>query len=252
MGSLQDIKAAINNTDSHMGHSADDIKSSVYDMAAPVRKAVVQTVGHDPVPVQEYPAGSTLAFYTGIAESYCRLSREFIDDNVAAIYQGLPDDERMVSLEACMFIASRAGFITAALILDYKGCRDMFINVLSSELDLLQLPYDARAAHRVKSGNARDIGFSHVIELGSTVYTPEILSGIALEVRRSIDAISGTDLSAAVDAKFAGYTQEDADMVGLIMSNPVYLLVAFNNNAVFLHAVTSMCEDIASDYNIAF
>ena len=145
-----------------------------------------------------------------------------------------------------MFIANNFGKMTAAMILNHKNIRDVFVKAISRELDLAKLSEAERVdAHRqTGNGFADDV---HTMELGVTRFTTDMELIIADKMSESIDAIGNTRLSAEVDKILSSYSQQDADDMGAILSNPIYLLVAFNNNEAFVQEITQICEDMLTN-----
>lgn len=249
MSRLQDLKAAMKSSDvKSMKRTPEEIRQSVYDkIEEPKQKAAVSSAA--PAPVQETartPVNSLLDYYIRIAGSFAHLSGDLLTQNLIVVADGLPEDVRIISLESLMYIASNFGEIIAAMVLNYKDIRKLLADTLAKELDLMK-DYDARTAFHEAAGSGFDME-AHSIELGVTQYTPDTELIIAEAMRDSISKISNTKLSNLVDSTLAGYTQQDADDMGAILSNPVYLLIAFNYNAAFVEELTDICDTMMDDY----
>lgn len=254
MGSLQDLKAAMHSSQPKMARSREDIKQSVYEQIekTPASSVKSETKTDSNLIKSDDTAASTinslLAYYIRVTGSYARLNGEILTNNMLVVLEGLPADDRIVSLESMMFIANNFGKMTAAMILNHKNIRDVFVKAISRELDLAKLSEAERVdAHRqTGNGFADDV---HTMELGVTRFTTDMELIIADKMSESIDAIGNTRLSAEVDKILSSYSQQDADDMGAILSNPIYLLVAFNNNEEFVQEITQICEDMMITYN---
>lgn len=249
MSRLQDLKAAMKSSDvKSMKRTPEEIRQSVYDkIEEPKQKAAVSSAA--PAPVQETartPVNSLLDYYIRIAGSFAHLSGDLLTQNLIVVADGLPEDVRIISLESLMYIASNFGEIITAMVLNYKDVRKLLADTLAKELDLMK-DYDARTAFHEAAGSGFDME-AHSIELGVTQYTPDTELIIAEAMRDSIGKISDTKLSGLVDSVLAVYTQQDADDMGAILSNPVYLLIAFNYNAAFVEELTNICDTMMDDY----
>ena len=249
MGSLQDLKAAMHSSQPKMARSKEDIKQSVYEQiektpALSVKSESNLTKSDD---TATSTINSLLAYYIRITGSYARLNGEILTNNMLVVLEGLPADDRIVSLESMMFIANNFGKMTAAMILNHKNIRDVFVKAISRELDLAKLSEAERVDAHKQTGNgfADDV---HTMELGVTRFTTDMELIIADKMSESIDAIGNTRLSAEVDKILSSYSQQDADDMGAILSNPIYLLVAFNNNEEFVQEITQICEDMMITY----
>lgn len=249
MSRLQDLKAAMKSSDvKSIKRTPEEIRQSVYDkIEGPKQKASVLSAA--PAPVQETartPVNSLLDYYIRIAGSFAHLSGDLLTQNLIVVADGLPEDVRIISLESLMYIASNFGEIIAAMVLNYKDVRKLLADTLAKELDLMK-DYDARTAFHEAAGSGFDME-THSIELGVTQYTPDTELIIAEAMRDSIDRIADTKLSGSVDAALATYTQQDADDMGAILSNPVYLLIAFNYNAAFVEELANICDAMVDAY----
>lgn len=249
MSRLQDLKAAMKSSDvKSMKRTPEEIRQSVYDkIEEPKQKA--ETSVSAPASVQETvrtPVNSLLDYYIRIAGSFAHLSGDFLTQNLIVVADGLPEDVRIISLESLMYVASNFGEIIAAMVLNYKDVRKLLADTLAKELDLMK-DYDARTAFHEAASSGFDME-AHSIELGVTQYTPDTELIIAEAMRDSINKISDTKLSGLVDSALAAYTQQDADDMGAILSNPVYLLIAFNYNAAFVEELTNICDAMMDDY----
>lgn len=251
MSRLQDLKAAMKSSDTKsMKRTPEEIRQSVYDkIEKPKQKTETPAVA--PAPVQEQisartPVNSLLDYYIRIAGSFAHLSGDLLTQNLIVVADGLPEDVRIISLESLMYIASNFGEIIAAMVLNYKDVRKLLADTLAKELDLIK-DYDARTAFHEAAGSGFDME-AHSIELGVTQYTPDTELIIAEAMCDSISKIADTKLSGLVDAALSSYTQQDADDMGAILSNPVYLLIAFNYNAAFVEELTNICDAMMDDY----
>lgn len=249
MSRLQDLKAAMKSSDvKSMKHTPEEVRQSVYDkIDAPKRKA--ETPVAAPAPVQKpaaarTPVNSLLDYYIRITGSFAHLSGDLLTQNLIVVADGLPEDVRIISLESLMYIASNFGEIIAALVLDYNHVRKLLADTLAKELDLMK-DYDARVAFHEEAGFGFDME-AHSIELGVTQYTADTELIIAEAMRDSISKISDSKLSGLVDSALDTYTQQDADDMGAILSNPIYLLIAFNYNAAFVEELTNICESMTN------
>lgn len=244
MSRLQDLKAAMKNSDvKSMKRTPEEIRQSVYDrIDKPKTEAPVVTPATVQEPAAGTPVNSLLDYYIRIAGSFAHLSGDLLTQNLIVVADGLPEDVRTISLESLMYIASEFGEIVAAMVLNHKDVRKLLADTLVKELDLMK-DYNARIDFHEKAGCGFDME-SHCIELGVTQYTPDTELIIAEAMRDSISKISDTKLAGLVDSALATYTQQDADDMGAILSNPVYLLIAFNYNAAFVEELTNICDSM--------
>ena len=249
MGSLQALKAAMNNANPKMSYNKDDIRQSVYDQIEKTQTAapVKQEIASQPAETANANIDSLLAYYINVTGSFARLNGEILTDNLLVVLEGLPADDRIVSLSSIMFVAKNFGQMTAALILNYSNIRDVFVKAIAREMDLAKLPESERKAAHMQTG----MGFAdddHKIELGITRFTTDMELIIADKMSESISLIGDTGLASEVDHALAAYTQHDADDIGAILSNPVYLLIAFNNNEAFVQDILHICESMMESY----
>lgn len=191
---------------------------------------------------------SLLDFYLRLVSPYAKLNGRLVNDNLRIVQNGLPDDVRTMSLESFMFIANRFGLITAALILNHQDCRRVFADAIGKECDALKLsPKDRKDMHTVLSQNGGDYSsHTHLMELGFTTYDPDTELTIMEHMSNSFQGYSDSSLQANVDQAFETYSEQDAEDIGAILSNPVYLLIAFNHNMGFVRAVDALCKDVAN------
>lgn len=247
MSRLQDLKAAMKSSDvKSIKRTPEEIRQSVYDKIEEPKPKASATA---PAPVSETartPVNSLLDYYIRITGSFAHLSGDLLTQNLIVVADGLPEDVRIISLESLMYIASNFGEIIAAMVLNYKDVRKLLADTLAKELDLMK-DYDARTAFHEAAGSGFDME-THSIELGVTQYTPDTELIIAEAMRDSIDRIADTKLSGSVDAALATYTQQNADDMGAILSNPVYLLIAFNYNAAFVEELANICDAMVDAY----
>lgn len=253
MGSLQDLKAAMHSSQPKMARSKEDIKQSVYEQiektpALSIGSAQEMDLQHtESNDMTTSDINSLLAYYIRITGSYARLNGDMLTNNILVVLEGLPADDRIVSLESMMFIANNFGKMSAAMILNYKNIRNVFAKAIARELDLAKLSEAERVDTHRQAGN----GFAddtHTMELGVTRFATDMELIIADRMSESINAIGDTKLSAEVDKALSSYSQQDADDMGAILSNPIYLLVAFNNNERFVQEITQICEDMMITY----
>lgn len=249
MSRLQDLKTALQAAGPKAG--SEDIRRSVYEQVEKtpaageaVAKTVVPVL---PAPERE-PSGnvtSLLAYYIRVTGSFARLSGDMLTQNLLVVENGLPEDVRLVSLESLMWIAGHFGEWTAAMILDHKDIRQKTVDALTRELALLQVSREEREAAHQEAGLPFDLQ-THCMELGLTEFTKETQLFIAQHCDESIRGLAGTELSAAVDERLASYEQKDADDLGGILSNPVYLLMLCNYNTSFMAELSEILSDVKS------
>jgi hypothetical protein len=277
MGRLDDLKAAMNGSNGKMKHDLSAVDTSVLNKtSAPVAPKVAPAVNAQPVHImsseERYPlkpaperpepqpaqtenrneVDSLYDFYIRIASTFGRLSLETLQQNELMVLQGLPDDDRKVSLESLMFIGNHFGDMIAALILNYKNIREVFANALGNELDLIKVSAEQRVAAHEKAGGYGFDDNDHPITLGVSRYTQAIELNIVGVMRDSMSVINNTELSKAINTAFeTNYEQADADDVGALLSNPIFLLVLFNNNASFVYEVSQICDALRAEYKLS-
>lgn len=254
MGSLQDLKAAMRNSEPKMQKDVKNIRASVYDQTKNTPLEKPQTVEKTNTVASNVTAqnkernvaiNSLLQYYIRVAGSFARLNGEVLADNVIAVKSGLPEDCRKVSLESMMFVSRSFGPIMAALILNVDNARSVFAKAIGKEMDLVKVDAEDRIAFHKQAGGYDFESASQVIELGVTRYENDIELGIADNISKSLDSLSDTETSRRVDEALSSYSQRDADDIGMILSNPVYLLIAVNNNAEFLRFAVDVCNKVS-------
>lgn len=250
MSRLQDLRAALQSDDVPMKPGG--VRRSVYEQAQPA-PAMQKLPEPDTrtVPLQEevQKVSSLLSYYISTAGVFARLSGDMLTQNLLVVSHGLPEDVRMVSLESLMWIAGHFGELVSALILNHGDIRSETVDALSLELGLLRLDRDSRMAAHDRTGHPFGPD-SHCMELGLTEFTPDTQLAVAGRITESIRSLSGTKLADAVDGALASYGQEDADDMGAILSNPVYLLIVCNYNAGFMAKLADILADLRSAYSI--
>lgn len=264
MGRLDALKAAMIGANAKMGHDLGSVDTSVLNKSqqAPEKPVdLIQDNTKTPAAETDTPVASATAkggvdslydFYVQIASSFSRMHEEVLQQNQLVVLRGLPDDVRKVSLESMMFIANHFGYLMAALILDYKDIRNVFTNALLEELDLLEVSADQRKIAHEKNGGYGFDDNDHPVELGISRFTQSIELNIVGAMRSSMSVINNTKLADAIDDAFENkYEQKDADDLGALLSNPVFLLVVLNNNATFVYQVAQICDALKAEYEIS-
>lgn len=248
MSRLQDLKTALQNVEPKAG--SENIRRSVYEQVEQTpaaREAGARTV----VPILPAPertpsdVNSLLSYYIRMTGSFARLNGDMLTQNLLVVASGLPEDVRLVSLESLMWIAGHFGEWTAAMILNHRDIQQKTVDALTGELALLQVSAEEREAAHKKAGLPFDLQ-THCMELGLTEFTTETQLLIAQHCDESLRELANTELSAAVDEKLASYEQKDADDLGGILSNPVYLLIACNYNTSFMAELSDILSDVRS------
>lgn len=253
MSRLQDLRAALQNSDT----TDSTIRRSVYEQvnATPAMQEVKPAEKkQEPVvapEVTEEPQhiNSLLKYYIRVAGSFSRLNGDMLTQNLLVVSSGLPEDVRVISLESFMWLAGHFGELTAAMILNHRDIQQVVVDALSKELDLIKLADADRLAAHDAAGYPYDLE-KHYMELGLTEFTSETQLMIVERISQSINALSDTKLSNAVDTVLDSYEQKDADDLGAILSNPIYLLIACNYNAAFMASLSDILADLKSVYEI--
>lgn len=250
MGRLDDLKAAMNSSGMRMGRDINAVRESVYGQVAATPMARQAGPAQETLPGEGGAQVNTLLdFYISIAGSFCRLNGTVLVNNILVVLQGLPEDIRDVSLESAVFAARHMGDLLAAMVLDYHGIRGVLADAVSKELDLVKLSAADRAAAHGKLGGYVFDQRTHGIEMGVSAYGADVANQLAEAVVAGMDAITGTKLMDAVDARLGGgYAQKDADEVGMVLSNPVYLMVLLNHNAGFVKQVSGIFAEMHAEY----
>lgn len=261
MGRLDDLKAAMSGTNAKMGHDLGSVDTSILNKSQQasetpmtLMQAKVQTSDAETNIATTADSGvnSLYDFYVQIASSFSRMHEEVLQQNRLVILRGLPDDVRKVSLESMMFIANHFGYLMTALILNYRDIRNVFANALSEELDLMKVSADQRKVAHEKNGGYGFDDHDHPIELGISRFTQSIELSVVGTMHSSMNVINNTKLASAIDDAFENkYEQKDADDIGALLSNPVFLLVLFNNNATFVYQVSQICDALKAEYEIS-
>ncbi len=252
MGRLSDIKTALNVSNETMEESnRSGVQRSVYEASTqPVERS--KNLGGESVTPQVAQSGtpvdSVLGAYTRITGSYCNLQESMIAENIQVIRAGLPDDIRMVSLDSVMFAAEHFAEVTAGLILNHDNCRTVFTEFILSEIDLLSKDEAERVKIHKELGDMSGFSATRQIELGVTRYSADVELEIMRVVNEGFDKISDTALSAAVDGALGTMTEDDRNDVGAILSNPIPLLIALNNNSSFAEMITILSASLKEKY----
>lgn len=253
MSRLQELRAALQNNDT--SSVSDTVYRSVYDQVKSVTDTSQSTKAvktEQIVTPQETPVAvrSLLDYYIRVTGSFARLSGDMLTQNILVTMSGLPEDVRVISLESIMWLAGHFGELMAALILNYENIQQVVIDALSNELDLLKLSQEERVKrHDTDEYPMFDLN-NHCMELGLTEFTTETQLMIAERITESIHAFDNTELSKSVDQALSLYEQKDADDIGAILSNPVYLLIICNYNGIFMNTLNHIVVDLKAASHI--
>ena len=255
MSRLQDLRKALQSDDASA--KTNTVRRSVYEQvnATPAmqeaKPVIAKTEIKDEAPAvtESQPISSLLEYYIRVTGSFARLNGDMLTQNLLVVANGLPEDVRVISLESVMWLAGNFGKLTAAMILNHQDIQQVVVDALGKELDLIKADAEHRLAEHGAVGYPFDLE-KHCIELGLTEFTSETELMIVERISQSINALSDTKVSKAVDDVLETYEQKHADDLGAILSNPVYLLIACNYNAAFMASLSNILTDLESVYEI--
>lgn len=238
MAGLQDLKAAL--TESVSASAINKQSESVLnfsDERKPVKEKRTDTT------VSTNNINTLFDYYLYVCSSFCRMNGQLLTDGQIAVKSNLPTDMRTVCLDEMLFISKSFGKMLVLLILDYSGARKLFADAIAIECDLAKVSYDDRQMQREKFGFP-DFDFDYyTVSLGTSWYVSDMEMQFASQMADSIKSMDKS-ITNIVDDKFLTFTQTDADDIGVILSNPIYLLSAFYHNGMFVERVKRLCNSL--------
>ena len=187
--------------------------------------------------------------YRKIASIIGDLDEDIIAANREIADEKLIPDERYVSLESAVFIATRFALMTAMLVLDYKNARNVFASAIDTEIQLDEMPQEKRKMARENMADEKMLHSSHMIEIGLTMFSEETMSEVMKLLYNGFTELSDTILYQNVDAAQEAMTAADRQIIGIILSSYIYLIRAFNYNAAFTRKIDELIAQLIADYS---
>lgn len=183
--------------------------------------------------------------YTQSVSVFCDLDIDILNANAAVVNSDKIDFDRSVSLETAMFLAENFAALIGALVLDYHNCRSIVADAIDKELEIDELPADAKKAVRSELNKGAMMPRTHCMELGTTIFTNDTLAVLYQHVAMGFNENSDKLFAKKVNER--KITDSDKEILSMILSNYVYLLRAFNHNAKFLAAMITIAEEIKNE-----
>lgn len=188
-----------------------------------------------------------LTAYVGVVNSFGVFDKDIALVNHKVMYDNKLEFDRQVSIESAMFIADNFALLIGALVLDIDNCRDIMASAIDKEIEIDELPGSEKYAARAKLNVKKSVPSTHCMELGFTVFNNLTLSTLYQHAVLSFTGNEQTDFAERVGTY--ALTNDDKLILGMILSNFVYLLRAFNNNAAFFDQMIGIVSKIKANMN---
>ena len=183
-----------------------------------------------------------LKLYVDSVQIICRLDEDILEGNIALVGT-MDDDDRIVPLEAMMFIAQNAGQLTAMLGLKYKNIFDIFADALEDEIHTDDMSDEEKTAYRRKTQNKDFAESKFTMCMGVNVFGSNILREITEAASASYNLCNKPHLMKELEESVKNMSDDDRAILSVILSNCVYLLRAFSKNASFIQDIAALIQD---------
>ena len=164
---------------------------------------------------------------------------------------GVIESEREISFDVMTYLAEYFSVLCAALVLDYKHCRDAFASGIEEEIALSEMSKEEHEIARAKLEETDDpIPFTYSMHIGITMFNDETLQLLLNRVANGFEKLNKTDLKNVLDDATNNLSEDDKLIIGMIVSNYVYFIRGCNHNVKFFTTVCQIIEFFKADYNL--
>lgn len=192
---------------------------------------------------------SALSFYVNVCNSICEMDEAVLYANFNSVTENLLDCEKTISLDVLSYLADNMSIIVSMLVLDYKGFRDTLADLIEVEIALDELPMQDRIERR-KMFTPNDLPTTLSMKLGESHFDNDIMKSITDLMINSFIKYKDTVLSRTIDNYMIQYSHEEKIIVGMLLSNIVYIVRGCNHNRAFLPTIGMMVNDAKQFFKI--
>ena len=189
------------------------------------------------------------ALYLNMAIQFSDIDPDIIATNDKLAQEGLRPNERYVYFEAADYLAKNFGYIFAALCSDYKQFRSFIFDAVNLEVDLDKFSSEKRVEKR------REMNMTPVFKtteygmyIGITNFSNYVCAGFEEAADLSFNKIKGSKMESDVDASVRSFGNDDRKILGIIFSEYIYFVRAFNHNAKFASEFISRINEYKKAY----
>jgi hypothetical protein len=183
------------------------------------------------------------AGYLGILTQFCILDEAVLYTNENTVINNFIDFEKRISLEIMAYVAENAGLIASMLILNYKGFRDILADLIEIELKIDDLSLSERIYQRKAVDMPESFFKGRSMTLGSDMFDADIVTLLFDTAIKSFSKYDGTVLDNTLVNAVKTYSYDDKKVVGILLSNYMYLLRGLNHNSKFLATINMLLSD---------
>ncbi len=183
-----------------------------------------------------------LKVYADSVKIICDLDEDVLSGNIALVGT-MDDDDRIIPLEAMIFIAQNAGQLITMLGIKYKNILDIFADALEDEICADDMSDEEKTEYRRKTRNEEFEKSKFTMCLGVNVFGSNILREITDAALESYKMCNKPHLMKKLEMSINSMSDDDKAILSIILSNCVYLLRAFSKNIDFLRDVAELIQD---------
>ena len=174
-----------------------------------------------------------IAMYLSWTAVVSKVDPDILEAQSTIVYDNTPSFERKISINVAEDVASNFGLFTLALDSNYLNARDVMASFIEQEIKLDELDAAKRAEMRkgmnLKSGEPIPFDDS-CIDLEKHDMTYDMSCKLLDMLSSSFLMYSSTNIESAHEKIVDSMTDEDFEIVGIILSNYFYILRALNYN----------------------
>lgn len=194
---------------------------------------------------------SAMTVYLHMCNSFCVMDDAIVDANLNTVVENLLDCEKTVSLDVLSYLADNMSVLVSMLILDYKGFRDTFADLIEVEIALDDLPHDERVSQRT-AFLPENLPSTVSMKIGESYFDDDIMTAMVDLMINSFVKYKNTVLSRTVDNYIKQYVENEQIIVGILLSNIVYIIRGCNHNRAFLPTLYMMVKDAKQFFGIDY
>ena len=192
---------------------------------------------------------SALSFYVNVCNSICEMDEAVLYANFNSVTENLLDCEKTISLDVLSYLADNMSIICSMLVLDYKGFRDTLADLIEVEIALDDLPMPERIERR-KLFEPNDLPATLSMKLGENHFGEDEMIAIIHIMANSFHKYEDTLLSRTINNYVEHYSNDEKIIVGMLLSNIVYIVRGCNHNRAFLPTIGMMVNDAKQFFKI--
>lgn len=194
-------------------------------------------------------SGIALLHYMQLVSRVCNLDRNTLTNVTSQAIESTPLEERFVSFNKSVYLARHAGVLIGALVMDSDGFRGFLGDAIEKEIYLDGVSQEKR---KISRGELvpRDFERDRYAVTGLCMFNHDTFMTLFGMAAKSLTDLNGTKFTQDVDEAFKKYTEDDAALVGILLSNFYYLVRALNNDRRFHDELQQRVRNIMFRYGI--